>query len=101
MSALHCRAVLLKLFMAKTKDDQPDKMEHIAAILTNVTRLKTGRVMLLEAGRGFIQALVAQLTSTNLLRRQGCAAAFRNCCFSAEVRSHFLPAVLSQSHVPD
>ncbi|KAL3132076.1 hypothetical protein ABBQ32_008686 [Trebouxia sp. C0010 RCD-2024] len=77
-------AVLLKLFMAPKKPDQADKYEHIAAILTNVTRLKAGRSLLLEPGRGFIQALVAQLKSANLLRRQGCAAAFRNCCFSAE-----------------
>lgn len=79
------RAVLLNLFMAPLKSDQADKFEHIAAILTNVTRLKLGRSLLLEPGRGFIQALVAQLKSANLLRRQGCAAAFRNCCFSAEV----------------
>lgn len=79
------RAVLLNLFMAPQKSDQADKFQHIAAILTNVTRLKLGRALLLEPGRGFIQALVAQLKSANLLRRQGCAAAFRNCCFSAEV----------------
>ena len=82
---LLCRAVLLKLFMRATKPEEPDKYEHIAAILTNVTRLKPGRAMLLEPGRGFIEALVAQLKSANLLRRQGCSAAFRNCCFSAEV----------------
>lgn len=79
------RAVLLNLFMAPEKSDQVDKFEHIAAILTNVTRLKLGRSLLLEPGRGLIEALVAQLKSANLLRRQGCAAAFRNCCFSAEV----------------
>lgn len=71
--------------MAPKKPDQADKFEHIAAILTNVTRLKLGRSLLLEPGRGFIQALVAQLKSDNLLRRQGCAAALRNCCFSTEV----------------
>ena len=81
----------MKLFMAGSKAGEADKMEHIAAILTNVTRLKPGRALLLEPGRGFIEALVAQLKSSNLLRRQGCAAAFRNCCFSAEVRK-VLPA---------
>ena len=80
-----CRAVLLKLFMAKPKPDAPDKYQHIAAILTNVTRLKPGRAMLLEPGRGLLTVLVAQAQSDNLVRRQGCAAAFRNCCFSAEV----------------
>ena len=91
-----CRAVLLKLFMAGSKSGEADKMEHIAAILTNVTRLKAGRAVLLEPGRGFIEALVAQLKSSNLLRRQGCAAAFRNCCFSAEVRKSLSPPVWLQ-----
>ena len=72
--------------MAATKPNQADKFEHIAAILTNVTQLKPGRALLLEPGRGFMEALAAQLKSSNLLRRQGCAAAFRNCCFSAEVQ---------------
>ena len=76
---------MLKLFMRPTKTSQPDTFEHIAAILTNVTRLKAGRGLLLEPGRGFLEALVAQMQSHNLLRRQGCSAAFRNCCFSAEV----------------
>ncbi len=96
-----CRAVLLKLFMAGSKSGEADKMEHIAAILTNVTRLKPGRALLLEPGRGFIQALVAQLKSSNLLRRQGCAAAFRNCCFSAEVRKSLLPCGLTAAMLGD
>jgi hypothetical protein len=96
-----CRAVLLKLFMAGSKSGEADKMEHIAAILTNVTRLKPGRALLLEPGRGFIEALVAQLKSSNLLRRQGCAAAFRNCCFSAEVRKSLLSCGLTAAMLGD
>jgi len=91
----------LKLFMAGSKSGEADKMEHIAAILTNVTRLKAGRALLLEPGRGFIEALVAQLKSHNLLRRQGCAAAFRNCCFSAEVRKSLLACGLTATMLGD
>lgn len=71
--------------MTAHKRQEPDKYQHIAAILTNVTRLKPGRAMLLQPGRGLLTVLVAQAQSANLVRRQGCAAAFRNCCFSAEV----------------
>lgn len=85
MTSVLCRAVLLKLFMREAKLGQPDKFEHIAAVMTNVTRLKAGRALLLEPGRGFMEALVAQLQSPNMLRRHGCSAAFRNVCFSAEV----------------
>ena len=70
-----------------------DQFEHIAAILNNVTRQRKGREMLLEPGRGFMQALVAQLGSASVPRRQGCASAFRNCCFSAEVG--LLPGLIS------
>ena len=62
-----------------------DHFEHIAAILNNVTRQRKGREMLLETGRGFMQALIAQLSSASVPRRRGCASALRNCCFSAEV----------------
>ena len=81
-----CSAVLLKLFMDSAGSPaSDDQFEHVAAILNNVTRQRKGREMLLEPGRGFMQALVAQLGSASVLRRQGCASAFRNCCFSAEV----------------
>lgn len=43
------------------------------------------RTLLLQPGRGMLQALASQLRAPVLLRRQGAAGALRNCCMSAEV----------------
>jgi hypothetical protein len=84
-----CRAVLLKAFVTSAVTllpGQPDPYQHIAALLTNTTRLQPGRQLLLQPGRGFLQALAAQLQpGCSLQRRQGCAGALRNMCISAEV----------------
>jgi hypothetical protein len=81
--------MLLKAFVTSAVTllpDQPDPYEHIAALLTNATRLKAGRQMLLQPGRGTLQALAAQLQpGCGLGRRRGCAGALRNVCISAEV----------------
>jgi len=67
---------------------QPDPYQHIAALLTNTTRLQQGRQVLLQPGRGFLQALAAQLQpGCSLQRRQGCSGALKNVCISAEVGS--------------
>ncbi len=80
------RAVLLKSFMSPSAGSTAaDDYEHVAAILTNCTRLQPGRALLLQPGRGLLTALAAQLRLPTVERRRGCAAALRNCCFSAEV----------------
>ena len=83
------RAVLLKRFLDSggggRAPDQGDAYEHVALVLTNVTRLAAGRKLLLEPGRGTLGALASQLGSCSALRRSGCASALRNCCFCAEV----------------
>ncbi|EIE25556.1 ARM repeat-containing protein [Coccomyxa subellipsoidea C-169] len=76
-------AVLLKRFL-DSAGRQPDAHEHTALVLTNITRLQQGRQLLLEPGRGTLQALVSQLDSPSQMRRSGCANAIRNCCFCAE-----------------
>lgn len=64
----------------------PDPYAHIGAIITNTTRLQAGRQLLLQPGRGFLQALAAQLAPhSSTARRQGCSGAIKNCCISAEV----------------
>lgn len=84
------RAVLLKAFVTSAVTllpGQPDPYQHIAALLTNTTRLQQGRQLLLQPGRGFLQALAAQLQpGCSLQRRRGCAGALRNVAISAEVR---------------
>lgn len=58
----------------------------MAHILTNVTRIQKGRDIVMEPGRGFLEALVSHIESTSAIRRQGCSAAFRNLCFGAQAR---------------
>eukprot|EP01024_Parvocaulis_polyphysoides_P027486 TRINITY_DN2490_c0_g1_i2.p1 TRINITY_DN2490_c0_g1~~TRINITY_DN2490_c0_g1_i2.p1 ORF type:complete len:344 (-),score=55.60 TRINITY_DN2490_c0_g1_i2:55-1035(-) len=76
--------ILLKFFMGEIQDKQNDKYEHISNIFTNVTRIEEGRKILLKSGTGFFQSMVKQLQSQNDIRRRGCAATIRNCCFTAE-----------------
>ena len=78
-----CRAVLLSKFIEGSDED----WDYVAALLTNVTRIPEGRKLLLDPGRGFLRALATQLRSRSLTRRRGCAAAFRNCAFGAQVCS--------------
>jgi hypothetical protein len=41
--------------------------------------------IILEPGRGYINALISQLQSDSAVRRQGCSAALRNLCFGMQV----------------
>ncbi|KAK9846461.1 hypothetical protein WJX81_004401 [Elliptochloris bilobata] len=76
-------AVLLRRFL-DSAGAQPDAFEHVALVLTNATRSRAARELLLEPGRGVAAALAAQLAGDRgLVRRRGCAAALRNLSFSA------------------
>jgi hypothetical protein len=79
-------AILLRSFLdtSNTKPGGEDPFEHVATILPNVTRIKEGRQVLLEPGRGALKALASQLRSKNELRRRGCSGAIKNCCFTCE-----------------
>ncbi|KXZ46514.1 hypothetical protein GPECTOR_43g951 [Gonium pectorale] len=86
MEGLHM-AVLLKKFVVggiTLSPGEPDPFEHVASVLTNVTRLAEGRRLLLQPGRGLLAALVSQLQSWNSLRRLGASGAIKNCVMSAE-----------------
>ena len=61
-----------------------DVYEHVASILPNTTVFKQGRKVLLEPGRGALQALASQIDSPNALRRMGCAGAIKNCFMCCE-----------------
>lgn len=83
------RAILLKKFMmsgVNWVEGQEDPFEHVAGILTNVTRLPQARQLLLQPGRGLLQLLVAQLRCPGEMRKRGSAGAVKNCCVEAEVR---------------
>ncbi len=76
--------MLLKRFV-DSRDEVPDPYQHMALVLTNLTRQKSGRQLLLEPGRGTFTALASQLSAPSALRQSGSANAIRNCCFCAEV----------------
>lgn len=76
-------AFLLGYFLApRTKGE--DTYEHVASILSNATVFKQGRKVVLEPGRGTLEALASQLEAKSPLRRQGCAGAIKNCCFACD-----------------
>ena len=90
LPALPCppSAVLLKKFVmsgAVLEAGDEDPYEHVASILTSVTRYKAGRDLLLQPGRGLLHALVAQLPAHSAVRRHGSAGSLRNCVMFAEV----------------
>lgn len=82
-------AYLLGSFLSASQSDagmhcSTDPFEHVASILPNATVFKAGRKVVLEPGRGALQALASQLDSANRLRRTGCAGAIKNCFFCCE-----------------
>ncbi len=71
-----CRAVLLKWFVVSAmslmgSEGEEDTYEHIALVLTNVTRRRKGRELLLQPGRGLLQV------GTRVVRTQGLASGCR------------------------
>ena len=81
--------MLLKRFVVSGVDwaeGRDDPFKHLAGVMTNATRLPQGRKLLLQPGRGLLQALVSQLQSPCEMRRRGCAGALKNCIMTAEVR---------------
>ena len=99
-SLFHDRAVLLERFLEEPPSPpKEDPYEHVALILTNVTRLPGGRRLLLAPGRRTLAALACQLDPARArLRRAGCASALRNCCFRAEVRA-WIPSLALRMNV--
>jgi hypothetical protein len=79
-------AFLLGYFLSNERsgEGQADTFEHVASILPNTTVFKAGRKVVLQPGRGALQALASQLDSANQLRRTGCAGAIKNCFFCCE-----------------
>lgn len=78
-------AILLKLFVDSAGATSVDLYEHVASVLCNVTHVKTARQIVLQRGRGLLNALLPQLSSTSETRRRGTAAAFKNCCMTGEI----------------
>ncbi|CAK9236061.1 unnamed protein product [Sphagnum jensenii] len=85
---------LVRFFVRSSGSNEVDEYEHVGAILVNITRLETGRKLLLNASKGLFRQILPQIDSRSVVRRQGVAGAVRNCCFEAETE---LPSLLLAS----
>lgn len=68
--------------------------EYVANILVNITRLDSGRKVVLDMSRNILRQILPQIDSRSVIRRQGVAGTVRNCCFDAETH---LPSLLLAS----
>lgn len=63
----HILGCLLLLFCISAEDTY----EHVASILVNISKLETGRKILLEAKAGLLKQIVRQFDSAGSLRKKG------------------------------
>lgn len=62
-----------------------DPWQHMSSILCNLSRIETGRKILLKQSSGYMQKLVRQIRSRNPTRRRGAVACLRTCLFENEI----------------
>ncbi|KAI5055608.1 hypothetical protein GOP47_0029129 [Adiantum capillus-veneris] len=74
---------LVGLF-SKVPEGSKDHYEHVASVLVNVTRLESGRRLMLDSKKGLMKQILPHSDSTSLVRRKGVIGTVRNCCFEAE-----------------
>jgi len=81
-------------FFSRFEGGRDDEYEYVANILVNVTRLESGRKVVLDMSRSILRQVLPQIDSRSVIRRQGVAGTVRNCCFDAETH---LPSLLLAS----
>lgn len=81
-------------FFSRFEGGRDDEYEYVANILVNVTRLESGRKVMLDMSRNILRQVLPQIDSRSVIRRQGVAGTVRNCCFDAETQ---LPSLLLAS----
>eukprot|EP00250_Pteridium_aquilinum_P005202 c15335_g1_i2 orf=161-1129(+) len=74
---------LVRLF-SKSSEGPGDQYEHVSSILVNVTRLESGRKLVLDPKKGLLKQILPQSDSSSVIRRKGVISTVRNCCFEAE-----------------
>lgn len=89
-------AKLVRFFsrFSSSERGSEDEYEYVANILVNVTRLQSGRKVVLDMSRGILRQVLPQIDSRSVIRRQGVAGTVRNCCFDAGTQ---LPSLLLAS----
>ena len=74
--------------------DAGDDWAFVAGILANVTRIKEGRLFVLDWDRGILRKLLPTLTtSLSVVRRRGIARMLRNACTEYEFHARLLAPV--------
>lgn len=69
---------------SSSEETTEDTYEHVASILVNISKLESGRKILLEPKGGLLKQIIRQFDSTNPLRKKGVSGTIRNCCFEAD-----------------
>ncbi|XP_072989434.1 uncharacterized protein [Typha latifolia] len=79
-------AKLVRSFCRSPSGDSTaeDTFEHVASILVNISKVVTGRKIMLEPKRSLLKQVIHQFDSTNPLRKKGVCGTIRNCCFEAD-----------------
>ncbi|KAG6525364.1 protein HGH1 homolog [Zingiber officinale] len=86
---------LVRSFCRSSSEEskEEDIFEHVASILVNISKMESGRKILLEPKRGLLKQAIHQFDSTNPLRKKGVSGTIRNCCFEADNQLHNLLAI--------
>ncbi|KAH9295128.1 hypothetical protein KI387_038716, partial [Taxus chinensis] len=81
-------AKLVRLFSISSSENKgaEDPYGHIGSILVNISRMETGRKLLLDPKRSLLKQIIRQSDSPSPLRRKGVSGTLRNCCFEAETQ---------------
>jgi len=65
----------------KTEDPKMDKYKWIASILTNLSQLERGRMLLTKDDAKLLLLVASANISNHNIRKRGIAATIKNCCF--------------------
>ncbi|KAJ6852113.1 protein HGH1-like protein isoform X2 [Iris pallida] len=79
-------SMLVRSFCRSSSEETTaeDTYEHVASVLVNISKLESGRKILLEPKGGLLKQIIRQFDSTNPLRKKGVSGTIRNCCFEAD-----------------
>ena len=68
--------------LCNEKYNKTVELHHLAALLSNISRLKVVRMMVLDRDVGLMQKLLSYVSfQKSLVRRKGVVGIVRNCCF--------------------
>lgn len=84
MEGLYVSKLVRSFCRSSSDETKEDGFEHVAFILVNISKVKTGRKILLEPKRSLLKQIIRQFDSTSPVRKKGVVGTIRNCCFEAD-----------------